>query len=276
MKSKRKFSSPQLSLVFSKRRTDITGQKFNKLSIIEFSHYRHETGYWRARCDCGTFKIVNGTEVKRGGVKSCGCLYKEEGERRRKPKKVKVPKAPSGKIINCETCGKEFYRHLCFINKTNFCSRRCHHKALDQNKRIELNCLECGRPFIEHECYVKLRGRKYCSTVCTRKARSKAQSGENSPWWKGGISYQKKRIRKGVEWKMWRTAIFQRDNYTCRECGARSGKGQAVELHPHHIRQYALYPELRFDVNNGITLCKECHKKTDTYLKPIRNKNKAA
>ena len=60
---------------------------------------------------------------------------------------------------------------------------------------------------------------------------------------------------------MWRKAVFERDDYTCQMCGKRSGNGINVILHPHHIKRFADYPELRFDVNNGITLCKECHSK---------------
>lgn len=68
------------------------------------------------------------------------------------------------------------------------------------------------------------------------------------------------RIRKGAEWKEWRESVFKRDDYTCKHCGARSSAGAIIELHPHHIKPYALFPDLRFDVSNGITLCKKCHK----------------
>jgi 5-methylcytosine-specific restriction endonuclease McrA len=56
----------------------------------------------------------------------------------------------------------------------------------------------------------------------------------------------------------WRTAVFERDNYTCqiRSCGIRGGS-----LHAHHIKEWAVFPLFRYEVWNGITLCKECHKK---------------
>lgn len=58
------------------------------------------------------------------------------------------------------------------------------------------------------------------------------------------------------EYKNWRKSVFERDKYTCVLCGK-----VGVELNAHHIMPYAKYEELRFDLDNGITLCKECHKK---------------
>lgn len=87
-------------------------------------------------------------------------------------------------------------------------------------------------------------------------------SGENNPMWKGGVTSINEKIRKSIEYKQWRTSVYVKDNYTCVECGNNRGGN----LEADHIKQFAFYPELRFDVSNGRTLCKECHKKTDTYL----------
>ena len=62
--------------------------------------------------------------------------------------------------------------------------------------------------------------------------------------------------------------MFARDGYTCQAC---EKKGIRVEAH--HIKEQSNYPELRFDVNNGITLCRDCHKKTDNYGSKAKLKN---
>lgn len=70
----------------------------------------------------------------------------------------------------------------------------------------------------------------------------------------GRITPEDKRIRRTIEYKKWRKAVFQRDNYTCLICGEVGG-----ELNAHHIKSFKKYPELRLEVNNGITLCISCH-----------------
>jgi hypothetical protein len=72
--------------------------------------------------------------------------------------------------------------------------------------------------------------------------------------WKGGATPKNIMIRMSTANKNWRKAVFSRDNYTCQECGKRG-----VKINAHHIKPFAVYPELRFLVENGITLCKKCH-----------------
>jgi len=88
----------------------------------------------------------------------------------------------------------------------------------------------------------------------------KGMSGELSPAWKGGITSFNKLLRKSSLYKIWRELVFLRDNFTCKNpncefCNNKMG----VFLHPHHIKSFAKYPELRFVISNGITYCKEFH-----------------
>lgn len=90
---------------------------------------------------------------------------------------------------------------------------------------------------------------------------SARQWGKNNSQWKGGISSIQNIIRHSLEYKLWRKAVYERDNYTCIWCG----NNQGGNLHADHIKPFALFPELRFVLDNGRTLCESCHKKTDTY-----------
>ena len=89
--------------------------------------------------------------------------------------------------------------------------------------------------------------------------------GEKNGMWKGGITPINLIIRTSSKYKEWRKEVFKRDNYTCVECSY-TGRN----LNADHIKPFAYFPELRFELSNGRTLCVDCHKKTDTYLSKAR------
>jgi len=89
--------------------------------------------------------------------------------------------------------------------------------------------------------------------------------GENHYLWKGGITPINQAIRNSLELRLWREAIFKRDNWTCVFCGRRSRAAGAIILEADHIKPFALFPELRFAIDNGRTLCRDCHRQTSTY-----------
>jgi len=82
--------------------------------------------------------------------------------------------------------------------------------------------------------------------------------GNKSPCWKGGVNPIHDTIRKSLKYKLWRTAVYKRDNYICQLCSQRGGR-----LEVHHKKPFAKYPKLRFRINNGITLCVKCHMNID-------------
>ena len=96
----------------------------------------------------------------------------------------------------------------------------------------------------------------------TRKKLSIANSGKRTgkeSWnWKGGVSRDKH--NGDSRYVRWRIAVFKRDDFVCQACGIIGGM-----LNAHHIKGWADYPELRYDVDNGRTLCVPCHKLTDNY-----------
>ena len=78
--------------------------------------------------------------------------------------------------------------------------------------------------------------------------------GSNNHNWKGGITPEHKLVRLSREYKDWRESVFKRDGWVCVRCLTKGGY-----LHPHHIENFSSNPDKRFDINNGITLCKSCH-----------------
>ncbi len=132
---------------------------------------------------------------------------------------------------------------------------RAARKYCDEHR--ERPCLHCGTRFPFRERGVDA---KFCSKKCKTDA-SRGLRGELAANWKGGRVAEKQLIRGRIEYLEWRLAVFCRDNWTCLDCGARSGNGKRVHLHAHHIKEFSQYPELRMVVSNGLTLCKSCHHK---------------
>ena len=108
----------------------------------------------------------------------------------------------------------------------------------------------------------RLKGRKLSKETCQKMsiARRGKYLGAESSNWKGGVTPKNLVIRMTGAYREWRTAVFTRDLFTCQECKQIGG-----QLNADHIKPFSKHPELRFDVNNGRTLCVPCHRKTDTY-----------
>jgi len=111
----------------------------------------------------------------------------------------------------------------------------------------------------EHLRQINL-GKTYSLESRIKRSMNNPHKGENHHSWKGGITSMNEKIRKSIEYKLWRDAVFKRDNYTCIWCGEKGGRIEAD-----HIKPFSLYPELRFAIDNGRTLCSKCHETTDTY-----------
>jgi hypothetical protein len=125
------------------------------------------------------------------------------------------------------------------------------------NKGGKLSKEHCKNLSLSHKGQVCWATGKTLSET-HRKNISKGRCGKmvglNNHMWKGGKTSLSKNLRRRIEFKQWREAVFERDDYTCMNCGIRGG-----DLHPHHIFQVSEYPELVYNVKNGITLCVKCH-----------------
>jgi hypothetical protein len=126
------------------------------------------------------------------------------------------------------------------------------YKHTDEHKK-RMSLLFTGRK-MDEEAKEKLRN-------AWESGRAK-RIGTNAPRWKGGITPKNTLIRNSIDYEHWRNSVFTRDDWTCQICGQRGG-----DLHAHHIKPFAVFFELRLDINNGITYCRRCHRMVHTGTK---------
>ena len=171
-------------------------------------------------------------------------------------------------LWRCAECDKVEQLRPCHAHK-KYCSKKCMGRAYKRitgaqtsqwrGGKLEVVCQECGAEMHIKPSEVR-NGRKYCSKSCAGKVQSRRQRGENNPAWKGGLSQTRDKEFASPEYKEWKAFILKRDDYSCNRCGLRSGNGNGyIVLHAHHVKSWINHPEIRFDPDNGMTLCQECH-----------------
>ena len=204
---------------------DLVGQTFGRLTVVSFEYVnKHREAMWLCKCICGNESIVSGHNLLAGAVKSCGCS-----------KRIDLIGQTFGRLTVLEFAG---------INNQGGVLWKC-------------EC-SCG-----NECITSSHGMinghtKSCG--CLNKDILKSQVGNNNPNWRDDLTDEdrtemcNKRRLMTPKYNIWRHSVFSRDEYTCQICGSRG------DIQAHHIKRWANHPELRYDINNGVTLCKKCHK----------------
>lgn len=195
--------------------------------------------------------------------KRCDILFKKEnpikGESHKRWKRIK-------KL--CEVCGNEFIIKASRAKSAKYCSKKC--LGIGKTTEIERKCETCGRKFFITPGRFRYNSKgRFCSRSCM----GKWMSGSNSKWWAGGVTTIRNKIRNLPEYRQWRKSVFIRDNWTCKCCGKKGGY-----LEAHHIIKFSdlllhMFAKIDegilnavaqkkdlWDLNNGITLCRACHK----------------
>lgn len=232
---------------------DLLGQRFGRLTVIKDSgkRYRKKEVIWLCQCDCGNLTEVRGYYLRSGHTQSCGCLHREITSKIGKSKKGKKLSEETRKKISESLKGKKLSEE----------HRQKISKALQGKKRPYISEIRKGMKFSK-ETRKRISkaqiGKKM--SIETRMKMSESHKGEKSSFWKGGIDRKVYKHYNNLNYRLWRDKVFERDDYTCQICKAKSGNGKSIFLHPHHIKSYTHYPELRFDIDNGLTLCIDCHK----------------
>lgn len=180
-----------------------------------------------------------------------------------------IGKTTSHPVLICPVCSEPFsvFPSQAKEGGRKYCSVKCmgigvgqqrigpnHHrwKGGKENKARTLYkhiCKECKREFESPR-----DNQYFCNKQCYGVWASKNRTGEKAGGWKGGTTAEYNRLRRTKPYKDWRESVFARDNWTCQKCATRGGR-----LHPHHVKSWSQFPELRFEVENGTTLCVNCH-----------------
>ena len=156
-------------------------------------------------------------------------------------------------IEKCKTCGISYETFNSKGNHKTFCSKKCRRHTEETKNLMSKNLTGIPK---SNSFKMKMSKMMMGHT----RGFKKGMRGELCVNWKGGLTDESKIIRNSFEYKEWRESVFKRDNYTCQECGQKG-----VYLQAHHIKSFCDFPELRLELDNGISLCKECHKKTSSY-----------
>lgn len=157
------------------------------------------------------------------------------------------------KIVICDHCGKEIKKLNCLVKDKNFCDKNCYSEWLN-TKRTKCKCDYCGKEIIKANSLMNKRN--FCSSTCMGKWMSENLKGENNPFYNPNLTYTERMIKRNyTEYHEFVKEVFERDKYTCANCGQHGGS-----LQVHHLNGYNWDKENRVNPNNGVTLCNACHK----------------
>lgn len=144
---------------------------------------------------------------------------------------------------------------------SKFCSLSC----TTTFRNIHNNPTKCKKVREKIKSFAKSRDLSHLRTKSSIEKQRKSITGRKHWNWQGGKTKETILLRNQSEYKKWRKGVYERDNYTCQICKLKGGK-----LEADHIKPWCLYPKLRYCLENGRTLCKKCHRRTDTFGSKMR------
>lgn len=213
---------------------------------------------------------ANGVEVRGSGHYKVGIKASEE-TRKKMSEGISKAVRESGRYlqqeVSCENCGKLVMKHNRDLkrNANQFCSHDCYSEWKKSIKgeihplygRVQHTCSQCNTVFLTHPHRLERSEELFCSKSCHNDWMHENQRGENNPSWMGGTTKWPGRGSGLRDYRELRDDVFERDDNVCTDCGSKEN----LELH--HIKQWSIYPELRFDRDNCRTLCTTCHIEAD-------------
>ncbi len=197
---------------------------FGKLIAIEYIGLnKRKDKLWLCQCECGKTKIIKTSNLRSGKTKSCGCI--KTGN---KIEDLSNQKFGLLTVISYHSQGKWRDSHW--------------------------NCIcECGNNCISTRNNLKSGNKKSCGCKCEEWKRNKPK-GKLSYLWNENITDRSSRNLDYLA-REWSIQVKRRDNYLCNLCK----KSPSGKLNSHHLNNYKDFPLERYELENGVTLCKECH-----------------
>lgn len=124
------------------RKIDLTGKRFGSLLVIEEAEKKGNTIMWKCKCDCGNYRIASSQTLRKGIVKSCGCIKKKtkdhSGERYGRlllVKKTNKTNSSGSYIYVCRCdCGNITYKDIASLKNGGTSSCGCLKKEIEQEQ----------------------------------------------------------------------------------------------------------------------------------------------
>ena len=230
---------------------DLTGMKFGRLTVIEFSHQdKHKKRHWLCKCECGTIKTVQTGHLRGGKTTSCGCLNREITSKQMKDKwKDEVFKQKQSNRMKQQV--QEFWENEDFrqmqTNKmkdkwkdetfrqlqTNKTKKQWENEDFRQKRSNGMKNKWENEDFRQMQTN-KMKDkwkdetfRHYQST------KGETVTGNKNPNYKGGITQIENHLKNMMEVKQWFKNSKKEVDYTCQLTGKRG-----VKLHTHHLKSF--------------------------------------
>lgn len=208
------------------RRIDMTGKTFGNLRVVkELEERRFGEIVWLCECSCGELAEVRGNYLRTGKTKSCGCLNRS--------------------IITRDLTGKKFGKLTA--------KRIADYKVSYSRNNVWVCKCECGNKINVITSRLLNGGTKSCG--CTRIEILKSRTGVNHPNYNPDLTKEEREGRRGAAHDDWSRMVLERDDFTCGMCSKVGGK-----LVAHHLNSYNWDRENRYNIDNGVTMCVECHR----------------
>ena len=261
------------------KKVDLTGQRFGKLVVVGECEERSNRGLvmWSCLCDCGKQTEVRTASLRNGSTMSCGCMTTKvdltgqrfglwsvigEVESRsingsvmwdcicdcgtRKNQSSNILRTGNSKSCGCFTpydiLGKRFGK---LVAKMDI--------GIVNNKHRYICLCDCGKQTEVIVSHLKNGTTKSCGCI------HRSLVGKNHPNYKSKLTDEERLKNRyelhGKNVRKWSKQVMERDNYTCQICNQHGGN-----LNAHHLNGWNAFPEQRFDLDNGVTLCTDCHK----------------